>query len=86
MLPMVRTQIQLSDELYGELKALADEKEWSLAEAVRRAAELLLRSYPRRRRPASEWRLPGPMSLGRFRAPVSTWREIAHDRSGSAEE
>jgi hypothetical protein len=79
---MVRTQIQLSDELYRELKALADEKEWSLAEAIRRAAEQLLRSYPRQRAARTEWQLPGPFSLGTFQAPVTEWRELANAREG----
>lgn len=83
---MVRTQIQLSDELYRELKALADDKEWSLAETLRRAAELLLRSYPRCREQPSNWRLPEPIALGRFRAPVERWRELAQDRSGKSGE
>ena len=52
---MVRTQIQLPDELYEDLETLAKDKEWSLAEAIRRAAEHLLRSYPKKRSlPASK--------------------------------
>jgi hypothetical protein len=43
---MVKTQIQLSDELYARVKKLAERKEWSLAEAFRRGAELLLQQYP----------------------------------------
>ena len=42
---MVRTQIQLPDELHEQLRVLAEAHEWSLAEAVRRGAELLQMTY-----------------------------------------
>jgi hypothetical protein len=78
---MVRTQIQLPDELYRDLKALAEQKEWSLPEAVRRGAELLLRSYPRAPVAPAEWRLPEPADLGEVLAPVEEWRDLANERS-----
>jgi Arc/MetJ-type ribon-helix-helix transcriptional regulator len=77
---MVRTEVQLPDELYRELEALAKDKEWSLAEALRRAAEQLLQSYPRRRSPKAEWKLPGPFSMGEFLMPVDEWRAMAAER------
>ncbi len=43
---MVKTQIQFPDSLYERLKALAAEQEWSLAETLRRGAELLLATRP----------------------------------------
>lgn len=76
---MVRTQIQLPDELYRDLKRLAEDREWSLAEALRRGAELLLRSYPRVREPLESWQLPEAMPLGEFRAPPSDWRALANE-------
>jgi len=39
---MIKTQIQLPEELHRDLKRLAEAKEWSLAETLRRGAELLL--------------------------------------------
>ena len=81
---MIRTQIQLPDALYQELKALAADKEWSLAEAVRRAAEQLLERYPRRRAPRGGWHLPKALPLGDFRAPAARWRELANEPSASA--
>lgn len=39
---MIKTQIQIPDELYRRVKQLAESQEWSLAETLRRAAELLL--------------------------------------------
>ena len=67
----------MPDELYRELEALARDKEWSVAEVLRRAAEHLLQSYPKHRSPKAEWKLPGPYALGDFLAPVDEWREIA---------
>ncbi len=46
---MIKTQIQLPDELYREVKAFAAEREWSLAETFRRGAEMLLEQHPRGR-------------------------------------
>lgn len=43
---MVKTQIQFPDALYKRLKRLAAEQEWSLAETLRRGAELLLATRP----------------------------------------
>lgn len=39
---MIKTQIQIPDDLYRRVKRLAESQEWSLAETLRRAAELLL--------------------------------------------
>lgn len=76
---MTRTQIQLPDELYRDLKRLAEAQEWSLAETIRRGAELLLRSYPQHSEPDASWSLPEPIGLGEFVAPVSDWRRLAHE-------
>ena len=43
---MIKTQIQLPDDLYRALKRVAAEKEWSLAETLRRGAEQLLQQFP----------------------------------------
>jgi hypothetical protein len=59
---MVKTQIQLPDELYQRVKQLAEQKEWSLAEAFRRGAELLLQRYPSPQ--PAPWIPPKPRHLG----------------------
>jgi hypothetical protein len=74
---MVRTQIQLPDALYAQAKRLAEAQEVSLAELVRRGLEHMLRLYRADEAPAPEWRLPGPLDLGPFVAPVEDWRELA---------
>jgi hypothetical protein len=58
---MVKTQIQLPDDLYRELKRLAAAKEWSLAETLRRGAEQLLQQFPdpgTRESTIAEWQPP----------------------------
>jgi hypothetical protein len=76
---MTRTQIQLPDDLYRDLKRLAETHEWSLAETIRRGAELLLRSYPRDPEHPDAWALPDAQALGEFLAPVSDWRRLANE-------
>ena len=43
---MTKTQIQVPEELFQELRTFAKHREWSLAETFRRGAELLLQVYP----------------------------------------
>jgi hypothetical protein len=43
---MTKTQIQVPEELFQELRNFAKQREWSLAETFRRGAELLLQVYP----------------------------------------
>lgn len=38
---MIKTQVQIPDELYKKAKALAKAKEWSLAEVFRRGLEYM---------------------------------------------
>ena len=76
---MVRTQIQLPDELYAEAKRIAREREMSLAEVVRRAVELIARVYPPVERPGEDWTPPAPRRLGSFLAPVEDWRLLANE-------
>jgi len=66
---MVKTQIQLPNDLYRELKRLAAAKEWSLAETLRRAAEQFLARHPAS--PVkSEWKPPVSSKVG--------WRGLSH--------
>lgn len=60
----MRTQIQLSDEVHDRLKRLAEAKEWSLAETIRRAAEEFLGRYPAPENIVTGWKLPEPIHLG----------------------
>jgi len=59
---MIKTQIQLPDDLYRAAKALAERQEWSLAETVRRGLETILHRYPPE--VDAEWELPPGRPLG----------------------
>ena len=67
---MIKTQIQLPDELYRALKRLAEAKEWSLAETLRRAAEQFLTRYPAPAVGATGWKPPVSAKVG--------WRGLTH--------
>jgi hypothetical protein len=66
---MVKTQIQLPDSLYRDLKRLAEAREWSLAETVRRAAEQFLARHPGSPS-TSDWKPPVSAKVG--------WRGLTH--------
>ena len=74
---MIRTQIQLPDELYHEAKRIAAEQEISLAEVLRRGVEHMQRIYPPRPNDRP-WQLPEPLELGAFQAHAKDWRELAN--------
>ncbi len=78
---MMRTQIQLPDELYREAKRVAAEREISFAEVVRRGIEYITRVYPPREQSGGSWSPPEPKHLGDFLAPVEDWRLLADERT-----
>ena len=62
---MTKTQIQVPEELFRDLKAFAKQREWSLAETFRRGAELLLEVYPLTgAKPSDEWSPPTSKQVG----------------------
>jgi len=60
---MIRTQIQLPDALYNEVKRVAAEREMSLAELVRRGLETVLSRFPAHPVARDTWELPKPRPL-----------------------
>ena len=74
---MVKTQVQLPDELYKEAKRIAREREMSLAEVMRRGIEYMARVYPPIQ-PSQAWSPPNPRHLGSFLASPDDWRELAN--------
>ena len=76
---MVRTQVQLPDELYDAVRRVAESREWSIAEVLRRGAEYIVQCYPPDAQPVEEWAPPIPRPLGAFLAPEERWRELAWD-------
>lgn len=77
---MKRTQIQLPEPLYEEIKRVARTQEWSITEVLRRGAEHIVRVYPADGRGDVAWSLPEASDLGTFLAPVDEWRELASER------
>jgi hypothetical protein len=62
---MTKTQIQVPEDLFAEIREFARRREWSLAETFRRGAELLLETYPEDTPPASAaWQLPTSGAVG----------------------
>ncbi|HCE44624.1 MAG TPA: antitoxin [Lentisphaeria bacterium] len=78
---MVRTQIQLPEHLYREVKKIASERELSLAELTRRGLEYVVSVYlPKEGSKTEKWMLPESIDLGG--APLvseSDWRELANE-------
>jgi len=66
---MIRTQIQLPDELYREAKKIAETKEISLAELTRRGLEYIISTYPHDNK-LQPWQMPEPLKLG--------WKGLDH--------
>lgn len=60
---MVRTQVQLPDDVYERAKRLAEAREISLAELMRRGLEYILSVYAPPATPTT-WELPKPRRLG----------------------
>ena len=73
---MVKTQIQLPDALYREVKRVAEEREISLAEVLRRGAEYITRIYQPLGKDPERWTLPGPFLLDMREDPFADpeWR------------
>lgn len=62
---MTKTQIQVPEELFAEVRAFAKRREWSLAETFRRGAELLLQVYPDHSvKPNAAWTPPTSKRAG----------------------
>ncbi len=77
---MIKTQIQLPENLHREAKRVAQEREMSFAEVVRRGIEYITRIYPPVGEEAQEWTQPTPKRMGRFLAPVEDWRLLANEQ------
>ena len=61
---MVRTQIQLPDDLYTRARKLCEGREISLAEMARRGIEYMLSVYAAQPGNLDEWQPPKPRRLG----------------------
>lgn len=74
---MIKTQVQIPDELYREAKRVAEEYEMSFAEVVRRSLERALPAYPPK---SADWQPPEPLGLGmRCKIDHDEWRLVANE-------
>lgn len=76
---MIRTQVQIPDNLYDSARKLAERMEISVTELVRRGLEYMVSVSAPADRADAGWTLPGAHSLGGadpFKAP--DWREQLH--------
>jgi hypothetical protein len=79
---MVRTQIQLPDELYQRAKTFAAQRELSVAEITRRGLELFLDRFPSTEPAQSHWKLPC-VDAGGIKVPLESFRDIVADEESS---
>lgn len=76
---MVRTQIQIPDELYNRVRAVADFREWTVAETIRRSLEVFVQMAPNAGKQAKKpWQLPVAHDFGKCRLPEDQWVEEAN--------
>ena len=54
---MQRTQIQLPEPLFRQVKQIAEARDWSVAELVRRGIEAYVQTFPAIA-PETDWRMP----------------------------
>jgi hypothetical protein len=85
---MIKTQVQIPDDLFEKAKQVAAAKEWSFAEIVRRGLEQMVLRHPEgvtRSGPVG-WRLPNPIDLELKTDPFADpdWREEVNLGSGAA--
>lgn len=66
---MIRTQIQLPDDVYARARKVCTTREISLAELARRGIEYILSVYTADPGATGEWQLPKPRRLG--------WKELS---------
>ena len=68
---MIRTQIQLPDEVFARAKKICEAREIAFAELARRGIDYILSVYAREEDSTKEWKLPEPRNLG--------WKGLSHE-------
>ena len=81
---MKRTQVQIPEPLYREVKRVAALQDWSVSEVFRRAVEQMVAQYPPNKHRGA-WTLPDPRDLGVPKIVSDNWRDlVAKDEAGRA--
>jgi hypothetical protein len=73
---MKRTQLQVPEPLYREVRRIARLNDWSVSEVFRRAVELLVAQFPTAKDGSTSWKLPHPRNLGAPKVDPSRWRGV----------
>ncbi len=81
---MIKTQVQIPDELYHRAKRVAAAKEWSFAEIIRRGLEYMTRVNPPPRESAELWQLPDAVPMGEPLVPQADWSVLSHEDEAPA--
>ena len=76
---MVKTQVQIPDNLFRAAKRLPAENEMSFAEVVRRGLEEIIRHHPPGRTRGKNWVLPPSHDLGPALAAEEEWTALCHE-------
>ena len=74
---MKRTQVQIPDPLYEEIRRVAERRDWSVSEVFRRAVEEYVAEVPEAR--GEGWKLPPPPEMGEPKVASERWRELLAD-------
>lgn len=74
---MIKTQVQIPDDLFLNAKKTAELKEWSFAEITRRGLEYMVETHSQH--PQKEWTLPSPINLGSRAVSPQELKRIAQE-------
>jgi len=78
---MKRTQLQIPEPLYAEVKRVAKARDWSVSEVFRRAVEQYVSECPAEEH-GKAWVLPEPRHMGIEKIPSDRWKEVVADDEG----
>ena len=76
---MIKTQVQIPDELFDRAKKVAAQNEWSFAETVRRGLEYITSVRPVQETARGCWKLPPAQDCGPFLLPEEEWTASSHE-------
>ena len=80
---MKRTQVQIPDPLYEDVRRIAERRDWSVSEVFRRAVEEYVSEVPELGE-EDGWVLPKPREMGEPRVAPDQWRDLlADDEAGT---
>ena len=79
---MKRTQVQIPDPLYEDIRRIAERRDWSVSEVFRRAVEAYVAEVPEVGGEGA-WAVPQPREMGEPKVSPGQWRELlADDEAG----